>query len=127
MDYSLLIGIRRQLLTIEEISSTNTTTGGGAAIRATFASVPHPASSTQQPLSLLGRPTHTDMATDLEHNEHNEHNPFSRDLDGGMRSRSVEGPGTYFMGIIDILQVCRVTYRLPNLFSFIIISKKCFI
>ncbi len=29
---------------------------------------------------------------------------FQRDGDGGMRARIVEGPGTYYVGIIDILQ-----------------------
>lgn len=30
--------------------------------------------------------------------------PFMRDEDGGMHVTVVEGPGTYFMGIIDVLQ-----------------------
>lgn len=29
---------------------------------------------------------------------------FLRDEDGGMHATVVEGPGTYYMGIIDILQ-----------------------
>jgi 1-phosphatidylinositol-4-phosphate 5-kinase len=30
--------------------------------------------------------------------------PFQRDGDGGMHATVVEGPGTYYMGIIDVLQ-----------------------
>lgn len=29
---------------------------------------------------------------------------FQRDADGGMHATVVEGPGTYYMGIIDVLQ-----------------------
>ena len=33
-----------------------------------------------------------------------QNNPFQRDIDGGMHAGVVEGPGTYYFGIIDVLE-----------------------
>jgi hypothetical protein len=39
---------------------------------------------------------------------------FKRDLDGGMRARLVEGPGTYYIGIIDVLQEWNWTKKMER-------------
>lgn len=112
MDYSLLIGVRRERFTVLDNngSSDKDTSLRPSSVRADRNSVMR-----DTDLSMLGegsasmasrhnsiavaRPTVTantepDMPQDA----------FKRDLDGGMRARLVEGPGTYYIGIIDVLQ-----------------------
>ena len=43
--------------------------------------------------------------------------PFQRDEDGGIHAKKVEGPGMYFIGIIDILQDYNLSKKLERFFK----------
>lgn len=53
----------------------------------------------QRRFEVMERASSPHMPLDSEVND-----PFLRDSDGGMHATVVEGPGTYYMGIIDVLQ-----------------------
>jgi hypothetical protein len=46
-------------------------------------------------------------------------NLFHQDADGGMHAAVVEGPGTYYMGIIDVLQQWDYSKRLERFFKIV--------
>lgn len=105
MDYSLLIGVRRERFTVLDSSANSdkeaTPCGGerSSVMRDTELSVLGESGSiaTRPTSSIVARPLGLEDATvPLD--------AFHRDLDGGMRARLVEGPGTYYIGIIDVLQ-----------------------
>lgn len=72
MDYSLLIGVKRERFQV--LANKN------------------PSNNTS-PLNK-NKPLREYTADDI----------FQRDADGGLSARMVEGPGTYYIGIIDVLQ-----------------------
>lgn len=133
MDYSLLIGVRRERFTVLDSNSNSTSSsekdngragdrssvmrdtelsmqgeGGSMASRPTSSIVARPNGSTISGLAgglasgvangLVSNPSSNQLLSEVPQDA------FRRDLDGGMRARLVEGPGTYYIGIIDVLQ-----------------------
>lgn len=141
MDYSLLIGVRRERFTVLDSNSNSTSSsekdsgsnragdrssvmrdtelsmlgeGGSMVSRPTSSIVARPNGSTIGGLAnglanglasglangngLVSNPSSNQLLSEMSQDV------FRRDLDGGMRARLVEGPGTYYIGIIDVLQ-----------------------
>lgn len=102
MDYSLLIGVRRERFTVldSNASSEKDSSRGdrSSVMRDTELSM-H-----AEGASMASRPTSSIVARPTGLVENETQDAFKRDLDGGMRARLVEGPGTYYIGIIDVLQ-----------------------
>ena len=113
MDYSLLIGVRRERFKVLDNANSSNDTGDrmsrASIMRDTELSVTpsfdaHGSlrnvraghASTNSTSSIVARPS---MLTTVPVED-----AFKRDHDGGMRARLVEGPGTYYIGIIDVLQ-----------------------
>lgn len=91
MDYSLLVGIKR----------------------AKFEVLKQPEDdSRKSDLNLRSSPSGNRPST-ASFSSLNE-NPFNCDVDGGMRAAVVEGPGTYYIGIIDILQEWNFSKKLER-------------
>ena len=103
MDYSILIGVRKErfkVVTKEELASCTpsqdivvreTEVGGGL-------------------LSLAKK-------SKAGWNVQQTHDSFKRDQDGAMRAQVVDGPGSYYIGIIDILQQWNWTKRIERFFK----------
>ncbi|KAJ1432976.1 hypothetical protein B484DRAFT_429674 [Ochromonadaceae sp. CCMP2298] len=98
MDYSLLIGVRREKFSLQDSE--------GLQRESHY-------SRLKSSGSLRGSQRFSEMSVMSEAVQGSEHlasstpdyaDVFHRDKDGGMRARAVEGPGTYYVGIIDILQ-----------------------
>jgi hypothetical protein len=92
-DYSLLIGVRRRKFGVVDNRETNN---------------PAQFFQQQQPLSNNGSNNNT-RAPSVDDKgavakKSSKINPFQRDTDGGMHAGLVEGPGTYYFGIVDILE-----------------------
>ena len=102
MDYSLLIGVRRERFKVMESNgespekSSVKSVDRGSTMRDTESQNSSLAGRTTN--SIVARPTSTAVSTFIDNDA------FHRDLDGGMRASLVEGPGTYYIGIIDMLQ-----------------------
>ena len=113
MDYSLLIGVRRERFTVldnngsSEKDATRPSSVGGdrnSVMRDTELSMlgETNASMVSRRTSVaVARPT---VSVPTNNDPDMPQDAFKRDLDGGMRARLVEGPGTYYIGIIDVLQ-----------------------
>jgi len=113
MDYSLLIGVRRERFTVlDNNGSSEKDAPRPSSVRGDRNSVMR-----DTELSMLGE-TNASMASrrtsvavarptvsvSANNDPDMPQDAFKRDLDGGMRARLVEGPGTYYIGIIDVLQ-----------------------
>lgn len=114
MDYSLLIGVRRERFTVLD---NNGTAEKDASLRPSSVRGDRNSVMRDTELSMMGetnasmasRRTSVAVARPTESvSAHSDpdmpQDAFKRDLDGGMRARLVEGPGTYYIGIIDVLQ-----------------------
>lgn len=109
MDYSLLIGVRRERF---KVMGHNDSLDG--VDRASHVSVLRDTELSVAPSfdahgSMIHRPTSNSVisrtVSGLAHSvEPVNQDAFKRDAHGGMRARLVEGPGTYYIGIIDVLQ-----------------------
>jgi hypothetical protein len=109
MDYSLLIGVRRERF---KVLDTGASSGDAAHDRASRVSSMREtelsaSTSFAQNNSIAARPGVASMVArphGVVVQEAVDGDAFKRDVDGGMRARLVEGPGTYYIGIIDVLQ-----------------------
>ncbi len=93
MDYSLLIGVKRERFTVVDSQKPPANDAEDSS-----------AAGSHKPWSIFGH-------------GHGDEDMFKRDCDGGMRARIVEGPGTYYIGIIDILQEWNFSKRLERFFK----------
>jgi hypothetical protein len=88
-DYSLLIGVRRRKFGVvdnKEFEQQLQNTSPSAHVKPSLA------------------PVQPNASVDSQYNSKFKRNPFQQDSDGGMHAGLVEGPGTYYFGIIDILE-----------------------
>ena len=105
MDYSLLIGVKTKHFYIDNLNGEDTVSLNpvfATSQRPTFATNLDQDSdssieSSQRPFCIYGGKNGAD--------------PFSRDWEGGMRASQVKGAGTYYFGIIDVLQEWNWTKR----------------
>lgn len=98
MDYSLLLGVRRERFKVHSDGAQQQQ--DSLSSRFGYASIPEDTSSSSQSSSSQQPPhhkNHLQSAPALE-------DPFRREEDGAMRAYIVEGPGMYYIGLIDLLQ-----------------------
>lgn len=122
MDYSLLIGVRRERFKVLDsngnVSDDVDRASTVSIMRETEMSLAHSFDAQQGSISgrvansIVARPNATSAATSAEHRVPED--IFKRDFDGGMRARLVEGPGTYYIGIIDVLQEWNLTKQMER-------------
>lgn len=105
MDYSLLIGVRRERFKV--LDSNAAAADGQGDHRMSRVSSMRETDMSGINSSIVARPGHSSIVARPDGAmtaEALNTDAFKRDVDGGMRARLVEGPGTYYIGIIDILQ-----------------------
>ena len=100
MDYSLLIGVKRERFTVVDKKRPD----------ATLDERPTVVSDQEPPLQPADAKSWTVFGNGID-------DLFKRDIEGGMRARIVEGPGTYYIGIIDILQEWNFAKRSERFFK----------
>lgn len=107
MDYSILIGVRRERFKVmnkDEIGSA--ALSEDVAVRETEVDMPSQSfMESKGGWKLKG-------CDDQLHQD-----SFKRDHDGAMRALLVEGPGSYYIGIIDILQQWNWSKRIERYFK----------
>lgn len=99
MDYSLLIGVKRERF--EVLGS-----------KENVDSVPRESQVRRPPSGRNSTGTVSTAGTSTAPRD-----KFLRDSEGGLRARYVEGPGIYYIGIIDILQEWNYQKRLERFFK----------
>lgn len=116
MDYSLLIGVRRERFKV--LDGGNVSEGPD---RASHVSIMRDTELAGAPSfdvngSIAARVTNSIVARPGGAAPENRipDDVFKRDFDGGMRARLVEGPGTYYIGIIDVLQEWNLTKQMER-------------
>eukprot|EP01038_Epipyxis_sp_PR26KG_P004541 gene4541-6411_t len=103
MDYSLLVGVKREKFeVIDSGDRMSQSLNGLSSIRNTTTDV------SSRPLSLNLASTQANV---------NNHDSLHRDAHGGMQVRIVEGPGVYYLGMIDILQEWNFFKRCERFFK----------
>lgn len=113
MDYSLLIGVRRERFKV--LDSGNASEGVDRASHVSIMRDTELAQSFDANTSMAGRVTNSIVARPNAAAEPRiPDDAFKRDYDGGMRARLVEGPGTYYIGIIDVLQEWNFTKQMER-------------
>jgi 1-phosphatidylinositol-4-phosphate 5-kinase len=90
MDYSLLVGVKRERFEVVGKSENNSTHN----------------------VTLNGDNLNNFRVSTVVAND-----AFKRRADGGMQARIVEGPGMYYFGIIDILQEYNLVKRIERWFK----------
>lgn len=101
MDYSLLIGVRRERF---RVSTSGEAAGGEASQPVVNSSLVASQHRSHHHHFLFQRDGDTATAAD----------PFMREADGSFRAYMVEGPGLYYIGMIDLLQGWTVKKRLER-------------
>lgn len=105
MDYSLLIGVRRERFRVSSLTNNNSNASGDRpsdSFSYSFTSKP----------SILGQTTTPAFVS--HHLQTGAEDPFLREVDGSFRAYMVEGPGLYYIGMIDLLQGWTLKKRLER-------------
>lgn len=149
MDYSLLIGVRREKFEVVEESLRKSTmsnsyvkesmskksqscTFADSSVRASSDADKYSViekrnvdeeNSNSQSLSSMGTGARFEGSTSNQSTnaqdlpESIQVDMFGRDPDGGMHAKLVEGPGTYYIGLIDVLQEWNYKKKLERIFK----------
>jgi hypothetical protein len=102
MDYSLLVGVKRQRFEVikENLDAASSSSNRRETFHGTRGSV----------VIDTGASALASIAID-------EKNPFQKHEDGGVRAAIVEGPGTFYFGIIDVLQEWNLKKKIERYFK----------
>ena len=103
MDYSLLVGIKRRNFEVIDTATKSTTTTTAAAASSAVATSLHTLRNTAAASRSACTNQHTQPQHTLSPGPVHSASDF-RDPDGAMHAAVVEGQGTFYIGIIDILQ-----------------------
>lgn len=131
MDYSLLIGVKKERFTVLDSKTRPSLAGAALQTKAKGQQQEQTERSSEAEANRIAAvaaaamsPRASDPRDPFESHASWRifggdavHDQFQRDADGGMRARIVEGPGTYYIGIIDILQEWNYAKRLERFFK----------
>ena len=112
MDYSLLVGVRRRNFEILDSSSETGSVTSMDESRMTLTS------NSSNPIHTSSTNTMSSPLTQKE-----APNPFGQDEDGAFNACVVEGQGTFYIGIIDILQEWNWSKWMERMFKIYVLRK----